>query len=162
MWLYIHVHMYRRTNRISHAQNVAWLHATSLNAGLQEVVISNDNQVPIRMHNEVSLSIDDVQSPDYHRETKGWYSFLEFVSPWIHRINVPSAGDGMWHHYGSSITFKDVGRQCWDVCQESWHRFMKKSENSESCHCQRIKDSFRRIGGYDHKAYCKKLQDTVM
>ncbi len=99
-----------RNEQISQAQNVACWLTTNLNAGQQEVTISNDNQVPIY---EVSLSLDDLQSPDYHGETEEWCSFVQSVPPGIHRIYVPSAGGGMCHRYGPSITFKDAKGRYW-------------------------------------------------
>lgn len=108
--LAVDVKEHRRNERISQAQNVACWLATPLSAGWQEVVISNDNHVPIY---EVSLSIDDVQSPAKYGKTGDWCSFVESVPPGIHRINVPSAGGGMCHHYGPSITFKDAKGLYW-------------------------------------------------
>lgn len=99
-----------RNERFSQAQNVAcWLTA-SLTTGRQEVTISNDNQVPIY---EVSLSLDDVQSPDSYGKTEEWCSFVESVPPGTHHINVPFGGGGMCHHYGPSISFKDAKGLYW-------------------------------------------------
>ena len=59
--LVIEVREHRKNERIKQAQNVAcWMGSAPLWQDGQEVVISNDNQVPIY---EVSLSVDDVQDP---------------------------------------------------------------------------------------------------
>lgn len=100
----------RKNKRLNQAQNVAcWMNSNFSQKG-QEVIILNNNQVPIY---EVSISIDDVQYPADHGVTEDWCSFEEIVPPGIHHIYVPSGGGGMCHHYGPSITFKDAKGQYW-------------------------------------------------